>query len=122
MKLGSRSSALVLAAVLAVGGTVAGTASARRSPQRLLRHVAATEAARVDAPRPLDGRRWVKSHLPAGGAFEGGAVMHTVQKGESWASIAEEYLDITSVYDGAALAKSIVNENLPASKKEPRNG
>ncbi len=122
MKLGSRSSALVLAAVLALGATLAGPASARRSPHRLLRRVAATEAARVDEPRPLDGHRWVKNHLPPGGAFEGGAVMHTIRRDETWLSIAEAYLDLTSVYDGAELAKAIVKENLPAAKKGPVPG
>jgi hypothetical protein len=53
----------------------------------------------------------VLGHLPPGGALEAGAVVHRVRHGDSWPSIAAAYLDLTSVYDEADLAKQIAKEN-----------
>ena len=40
-----------------------------------------------------------------------------MRTGETWQSIAEAYLDLTSVYDAGDLAKEIVQSNLPESKR-----
>jgi hypothetical protein len=48
--------------------------------------------------------------------MEDGNVVHTVSTGDSWASIAEAYLDLTSIYDPAELAKAIKTENPPTAK------
>ena len=117
---------MVVCALLAAA-TFAGPASARprRSREGLLQRTAATtpvsEAA--DAPR-ADGSgagasapRWVLGRLPRGGVIADGGVLHTVREGESWQSIAEAYLDLTSVYDPSELAQEIVKANLPASKR-----
>lgn len=68
------------------------------------------------AAAPKHGGRWFASRLPAGGSISDGQVVHTIKKGDSWQSIAESYLDLTSVYDPNELAKAIVKENLPESK------
>jgi hypothetical protein len=103
-----------------VGLSVAGHADARHrgGPSRArLKHVALTEAATADAePRPLALKAWVRPHLPPHGSLMGGQVTHTIQKGDSWQSIAEQYVDFTSVYAAEDLAKEIVKANLPESK------
>lgn len=116
---------MVVCALLAAV-TFAGEASARSKSHRasLLRRTAATSPATVaggsdplQAPAPPAPYRWVRGRLPAGGALVDDAVVHTVRAGETFQSIAEAYLDLTSVYDPADLAKEIVNANLPESKR-----
>ena len=88
--------------------------------------LAGPASARAGAPGAVSGEpstpRWVLGHLPPGGALDGGNVVHTLRKGETWQSVAEEYLELTSVYDPGELAKAIVSANLPASKKGPAPG
>ncbi|MBX3227352.1 MAG: hypothetical protein KIT84_34550 [Labilithrix sp.] len=77
-----------------------------------------TEGASLDpTPTPVQAKAWVRRRLPAGGALRDGQVVHTVRRGESWQSIAEQYLDLTSVYAAEDLARAIVKENLPRSKR-----
>ncbi len=66
--------------------------------------------------------RWLRGRLPPGGAVVGSEVVHTVREGETWQSIADAYLDFTSIYDALDLAKAIVHENLPESKRGPVPG
>lgn len=110
-----RSLAFVLAAAAALA--CAGPAAAARHGR--LRHVSATS---VEAPAPAPRHAWVKGHLPPGGALQEGAVVHTIRDGETWSSIADAYLDLTSVYGTGELAKALVHENLPASKHGPTPG
>jgi hypothetical protein len=120
MKLRARSVGFLLA--LAMGVTLSAHADARHKRVRLKR-VALTEAASMDAqPRPLALKAWVRPHLPPHGSLLGGQVTHHVQSGDSWASIAEQYVDFTSIYAVEDLAKAIVQENLPESKKGPVPG
>jgi hypothetical protein len=81
---------------------------------------ATTPEAAEPAPPPL---RWVLGRLPPGGALTDGgtAVVHTIAKGESWQSIAEAYLDLTSVYDVQDLARGIVKAT-PEAKHGPTPG
>jgi len=117
MVFGSRSVALVLA--MALGLTVTASADARHRSHHRLKRVSLTEAATLEAtpPTPVKAKSWARHHLPPQGSFEGGQVVHTVKSGESWQSIAEQYLDLTSVYAADDLAKAIVKENMPESRK-----
>jgi hypothetical protein len=128
MKLRSRSPRPFLAlAAIALGLTCSGSAIARHHQSahhpaaKLLRHASTlteTGAAPAEEAAPRQPRLgWVHGRLPAGGAIADGAVVHTVRQGESWQSIAEAYLDLTSVYDPQDLARAIVKENLPESKR-----
>jgi hypothetical protein len=90
-----------------------------KHPASILQRTTAVEAKGNKTESPS---RWVHDHLPRHGAIEEGAVVHTVQKGETWPSIAEAYLELTTIYDPMTLAKAIVNENLPASKHGPTPG
>ncbi len=112
---------MVVCALLA-GMTFAGPADARDNHHRraVLRRtsaVAATEAQAKDDTPARAPLRWVRGRLPAGGALVDDGVVHTIRDGESWQSIAEAYLDLTSVYEASDLAKEIVKANLPASKQ-----
>lgn len=98
---------------LALGLTATGSALGAPHSMRRVTH---------STPDPRPALSWVHGRLPVGGSVEGGAVAHTIHSGESWQSIAEAYLDLTSVYDPADLAKAIVHENLPESKGGPRPG
>lgn len=98
---------------------LAGHADARHHRARLKR-VAFTEAATMDKPdepRPLALKAWVRPHLPPHGSLMGGQVTHTIHAGDSWQSIAEQYVDFTSIYATEDLAKEIVKANLPESKR-----
>lgn len=120
MKMRAQSVGFLLA--LGIGITLTGHADARRHHARIKR-VALMEAAKEDAePRPLALKAWVRPHLPPHGSLMGGQVTHRIQKGDSWRSIAEQYVDFTSVYAADDLAKDIVKENLPESKKGPVPG
>lgn len=66
--------------------------------------------------------RWLSGKLPGGGAIVDASVVHTIRTGETWESIADAYLELTSVYDATELAKKIASENLPGSKKGPTAG
>lgn len=108
--------------LVAVSSLAVTHADAKRHHARLKR-VALTEATTMDAePRPLALRAWVRPRLPAHGSLMGGQVTHHIQKGDSWRSIADAYLDLTSVYAAEDLAKAIVKENLPESKRGPMPG
>ena len=117
---------MVVCALLAAV-TFAGPASARSKTHRapVLRRTAvtipATKAAdaseSAEAPTRASSFRWVRGRLPEGGAIADDGVVHTVRAGESWQSIADAYLDLTSVYDPLDLAKEIVKANLPASNR-----
>ena len=120
--------AMVVCALLAAV-TFSGTASARPKRHGLLRRTAVTlpaSKAAVEPRRELPARtsklQWVKGRLPQGGAIADDGVVHTVRAGETWQSIAEAYLDLTSVYDALDLAKEIVQVNLPESKRAPTPG
>lgn len=107
---------VVLACALALGTTLAGPAMGARRRSHALHRTAMIEkekSSEESAPRPF---RWVQHRLPPGGAIENGVVTHTVRADESWPSIAEAYLDLTSEYDPMDLAKEIAKENLPESK------
>ena len=70
---------------------------------------------------------WLTERLPAGGELidEKGSplgVVHVAKKGETWQSIAKEYVDLTLVYFIDDLAKEIVKANLPESKQGSRRG
>jgi hypothetical protein len=113
--------AMVACALLATV-TFAGPASARAHGRRanlLVR--ASTEPAPETSTREATPRmpslHWVAGRLPAGGALVDSSVVHTVRQSESWQSIADAYLDLTTVYDASELAKAIVKENLPESKR-----
>jgi hypothetical protein len=109
MKMRAPSVGFLLA--LAMGVTLSAHADARRKHVRLKR-VALTEAAKEDhAVRPLALKAWVRPHLPPHGSLLGGQVTHHVQRGDSWQSIAEQYVDLTSIYASEDLAKAIVKEN-----------
>lgn len=116
---------LILACALTCGLTDARPAMGRGRVAPSLRRTSS-------APAPPAGRakkpeapalptphvaRWPQGHLPPGGALVAGAVVHTVRAGETWQSIAEAYVDLTTTYDPAVLARAIVTENLPASKR-----
>jgi hypothetical protein len=60
--------------------------------------------------------RWVVPHLPRGGALEGGAVVHHAERGDSVASIAESYLDLTNTWDVGDLTKAILADNPQARR------
>ncbi|OJY24551.1 MAG: hypothetical protein BGO98_16735 [Myxococcales bacterium 68-20] len=133
MKIGTRRAAPAAMVVCALFSamTCAGSAMAapKRSPAKLLRNASTTlssEAIAASEPRApaAPGLRWVTGHLPAGGALADGgtSVVHTVRTGETWQSIADAYLELTSVYEVQDLAKAIVNENLPAAKGGPTPG
>jgi hypothetical protein len=107
--------------------TCAGPAMGARGRSRapLLRNASVTMATdpsadETAAPKAL---RWVTPHLPPGGALAdgGSSVVHAIRSGETWASIADAYLDLTSVYDVNELAKAIVAENSDA-KRGPTPG
>lgn len=111
---GARSAGVVMGLALALA---VAPAQAGRHHSRLKR-VALTEAAESeDAPRPLVAKQWVRKHLPGNATYSNGVVTHTIAKGESFQSIAEQYLELSSVYDAGDFAKDIVKENLPHSKK-----
>ena len=117
----ARSVGFLLALGLVV--TLSGHADARGRRHPRLKRVALTEAATQDeTPRPLALKAWVRPLLPPHGSLMGGQVTHRVQKGDSWRSIADAYLDFTSIYAAEDLAKAIVKENLPESKKGPVPG
>ncbi|MBX3205006.1 MAG: hypothetical protein KF764_08045 [Labilithrix sp.] len=120
--------AAMLACALLSAMTCTGAAMGARGRGQprtsLLRRASATTAppparAAEAAPPAAPSFRWAAGHLPAGGALakNGTSVVHTVRAGESWQSIADAYLELTSVYDALELAKAIVNENLPESKR-----
>lgn len=111
---GARGAAVVVGLALAFAVT---PAEARHHHARLKR-VALMEAAHDEAaPRPLAPKAWLRKHLPENASLSNGVVTHTIAMGESFASIAERYLDLSSVYDAGDFAKDIVKENLPLSKK-----
>ncbi len=127
MKIRSRSARPFFALIaIALGLTCSGSAIARHHEHRapaILRHVStaspseAVRSARSEESTPRTPKlNWVHGRLPAGGAIVDGSVVHTVKQGESWQSIAEAYLDLTSVYDPQDLAKAIAKANLPESK------
>ena len=129
MKIGTRRAlpaAMVLCTLVAAttcAGTALGANGRAGGHARLLRRVSAeAEPARAEA-EATPSLRWVAGRLPTGGALaEGGAaVVHTIQHGETWQSIAVAYLELTSVYHETELAKAIVNENAEA-KKGPSPG
>lgn len=100
--------ALVLAIVAGQG-----TASAAHRHGHLLKKVSTTTPAEAaPAPRAF---QWLAGKLPKGGEIEGGNVVHTVKAGESWASIADDYVELTAVYDAGDLAKAIAKAN-PGAK------
>jgi hypothetical protein len=111
---------MVVCALLAAT-TCAGSAFGK-TPRKALRRVSA--ATELEAGPAAPSLRWVAGRLPAGGALaeNGAAVVHTIQRGETWQSIAERYLELTSVYHEAELAKAIVTENLPEAKQGPKPG
>jgi len=122
--------AMVVCALLAAV-TFAGPADARGKSHRpsLLRRTAVTLSAtaashahHADTPTRVSAFRWLKGRLPEGGALADAGVVHTVRAGETWQSIAEAYLDLTSVYDPLDLAKEIADANGPASKRGPTPG
>jgi hypothetical protein len=118
--------ALIALFLSVLGATCAGSAMGARPrphPQPVL-HRAPAAQARVSAETkkahaPL---RWLHGRLPPGGNVVGDAVIHTIREGESWQSIADAYLELTSIYDALDLAKAIVAENLPDSKRGPTPG
>jgi hypothetical protein len=110
--------ALVLASTL-VSGPALARHHGEKHNEKLLRRVADES---VEPASPAPSLRWVVPHLPPGGGLEGGAVVHTLHRGETWQSVAESYLELSSVYDPADLAKAIVRENLPAAKQGPQPG
>lgn len=110
--------ALILGASLAMASTCAGSAMGARKHDRsssVLRRVSTTPLEELVTSSPSQ-RHWLSGRLPAGGALVDGNVVHTSKKGDSWQSIADDYLELTSIYDPLDLAKEIVKENLPASK------
>lgn len=123
LRFGSPRSFVALTAI-ALGLTCSGSAMARhhvRGHHPPLRNASLTDAVEAGAvPEPAAPRppkfAWLHGRLPAGGAVADGSVVHTVRHGESWQSIAEAYLELTSVYDAQDLARAIVKENLPESK------
>jgi hypothetical protein len=119
----SRAGTALLACAVGLALTCAGPAFGARHHPRLLRAAATTcEASSAESPAS-SAHGWLRAHLPAGGSIgQGGAVLHTIRKDESWLSIADAYLDLTSVYDPVELSKIIVHDNLPASKRGPAPG
>lgn len=126
-----------LGAALAVSGaTHAAPSHAGHGHARLVRTSAPQEhegAATAASAAPPSSRRdhlaaWLRPRLPSGGALAKDArgelaVIHTVRaKADTWASIAEDYLDLTDVYDEADLAKAIANANPEAAKLGLRTG
>lgn len=91
-------------------------------PQRVLHRRPTPQVPLVETKESHAPLRWLRGRLPPGAEIEGGAVIHTVRKGESWQSIADAYLELTSIYDAIDLAKAIVAENLPDSKRGPTPG
>jgi hypothetical protein len=122
--------AMVVCALLAAitcAGPAMGAHGRGHSRAPLLRRTSATvtsEAAPAETPSSAPALRWVSGRLPAGGALADGgtSVAHTVRTGETWQSISEAYLDLTNEYDATELAKAIVKENLPESKRGPMPG
>jgi hypothetical protein len=62
---------------------------------------------------PADLTAWFKAHLPKGGSVSGDppALTHVVQAGESPASLATAYLELTEMYRAEELAQAIVKTN-----------
>ncbi len=75
----------------------------------------ATVAKKSDAP--VDIATYLKSKLPKGGSLEGepAKLVHKVQPGETPASIAATYLELTEVYRAEELATEIVKKNAKVS-------
>ena len=101
-----------------------GTASAAHRHEHFLKNVSATTdtaSTHAGATRALspagshEARHWLDGKLPPGGAIGEGGVVHTVRPGESWATIADAYLDLTGIYDVTELAKAIAKTN-PSAK------
>ena len=106
---GSRSAAVVVGLALALAVT---PAFARHHKPVRLKRVALTEAAQADeAPRPLAPKAWLHKHLPENATFSAGVVTHKARAGETFQSIAEQYLDLSSVYDAGDFAKDIAKAN-----------
>ena len=125
MKIRSRALPAAVLASLALALTCTAPAMGAKRQHPALRHVSITSSSgdgtseEASSAHPL---RWVHGRLPSGGSIANGAVVHTIGKNESWQSIAEDYLDLTGVYDVQDLAKAIVKENLPESKKGAHAG
>lgn len=121
---------MLVCALLSMTCAGSATAAPKRGPAKLLRNASSTPASEAIAvskkPRAPIAKelRWVIGRLPAGGALTDGgtSVVHTVRTGETWRSIADMYLELTSVYDVQDLAKAIADENLPATKNGPTPG
>jgi hypothetical protein len=91
-------------------------------------------AARPEAPPagPPDDERarliaWVKSRLPDGGEVvdSPGAplgVSHTFRQGDTWAKVAEAYLDVTEIYLGRDLQKAIAQQASLGDGADPKPG
>ena len=105
---------LILAALGA-----SGTASAAHRHGHFLKNLSATTEAATEAesthPASTRAFSWLVGKLPPGGAVVDGSVIHTVRSGESWATIADAYLELTGIYDVTDLAKAIAKTN-PSAK------
>ncbi|MDF2692845.1 MAG: putative glycoside hydrolase [Labilithrix sp.] len=117
-----------LLAAITCAGPALGARGRAHPKASILRNASVTMTSEDAAPVPAAPTlRWAAPHLPAGGALSDGAttVVHTVRTGETWASIADAYVDLTSIYDAAELAKAIANENTSSAaqaKREPTPG
>jgi hypothetical protein len=116
----------LLAAITCAGPAMGanGRGQHRASPLRRASATMAPETSAVEPAPSSPALRWVSGHLPPGGALSDGgtSVVHTIRRGETWQSIADAYLDLTSVYDEMELAKAIVEENRPDAKLGPTPG
>jgi hypothetical protein len=99
--------------------TSASAASGAPRHHRGLRQVSVTTTTEGEGPH-----HWLVSRLPSGGALaEGGSkVVHTVHEGDTWESIADRYLDLTSVYHSDDLAKALAAANPSVPKSGPQPG
>jgi hypothetical protein len=56
---------------------------------------------------------YLATRLPKGGAVDGDRVFHTVGVGETYASLASAYLELTEIYGAGELARAIEKKNPP---------
>lgn len=76
----------------------------------------AADVADAGPPAPAkkaaqDAPSYIRAHLPKNGTYEDGKILHKVQPGETPASIAKDYLDVTEVYRANELAAMMGKKN-----------
>jgi hypothetical protein len=79
---------------------------------------AGAPSAKAAKREPADLNGYLKSKLPKGGAVSSdNAISHTVQGGDTAASIAKEYLELTEIYAEGDFAKALSKLNLTPGAK-----